>query len=158
MILSGAEYLRTELWETVKASAKTKNEYFREMVERAIGQLNFSYVLADSWFSGAENLKWVVEDCKKEFIIAIKDNRKAALSLTDKKADSYHSIQDMELEGCVQRVYMEQLEFPVFLIKQVFKNGDGSTGTLYLASSDGALPAAQITAIYQKRWTCPVTK
>ena len=47
---------------------------------------------------------------------------------------------------------MEQLEFPVFLTKQVFKNGDGSTGTLYLASSDGTLPAAQIPAIYQKRW------
>ena len=47
---------------------------------------------------------------------------------------------------------MEQLEFPVFLTKQVFKNGDGSTGTLYLASNDGTLTAAQVTSIYQKRW------
>jgi hypothetical protein len=133
-------------------SVKTKNEYFREMVERATGQIDFKYVLADSWFSGAENLTWVVNNCKKDFIIAIKENRKAALSEADKQAGSYSSIQDMELEGCVQRVYMEQLEFPVFLTKQVLKNGDGSTGTLYLATSDGTLSAAQITAIYQKRW------
>jgi hypothetical protein len=133
-------------------SVKTKNEYFREMVERAGHQLDFTYVLADSWFSGSDNLSWVVADCKKEFIIAIKGNRKVARSLEDKQAGKYNSIQKMELEGCVQRVYMEQLEFPVFLTKQVFKNGDGSTGTLYLASSDGTLSVAQITAIYQKRW------
>src|ERR1700729_483500 len=133
-------------------STKTKNLYFREMVDRATGQVHFKYVLADSWFSGAENLSWIVKNCKRDFIIAIKENRKAALSEADKQAGRYSSIQDMELEGCVQRVYMEQLEFPVFLTKQVFKNGDGSTGTLYLVSSDGTLSAAQITAIYQKRW------
>lgn len=133
-------------------SAKTKNEFFREMVGRALGQVHFKYVLADSWFSGAENLNWIVKDCKRDFIIAIKENRKAALSETDKQAGRYSSIQDMELEGCVQRVYMEQLEFPVFLTKQVFKNGDGSTGTLYLASSDGTLSSEQIATIYQKRW------
>jgi len=133
-------------------SIKTKNEYFREMTGRATGQVNFQYVLADSWFSGAENLEWVVNDCKRDFIIAIKENRKAALSEDDKKAGRYSSIQDMELGGCVQRVYMEQLGFPVSLTKQVFKNGDGGTGTLYLATSDGTLSAAQITAIYQKRW------
>lgn len=133
-------------------SAKTKNEYFREMVSRATGQISFKYVLADSWFSGADNLEWVVNDCKRDFIIAIKENRKAALSEDDKKTGSYGSIQDMGLGGCVQRVYMEQLEFPVFLTKQVFKNGDGGTGTLYLATSDGTLSASQITTIYQKRW------
>ena len=57
-------------------SNKTKNEYFREMVERATGQINLSYVLADSWFSGAENLEWVVSNCKRDFIIAIKKTGK----------------------------------------------------------------------------------
>ena len=122
------------------------------MVERATGQVNFRYVLADSWFSGAENLEWVVDNCKRGFIIAIKENRKVALSESDKQKGNYSSIQDMGPEGCVQRVYMEQLGFPVSLTKQVFKNGDGGTGTLYLATSDGTLSAAQITSIYQKRW------
>jgi len=131
---------------------KTKNEYFREMTSRATGQVNFRYILADSWFSGSGNLEWVVSSCKRDFIIAIKENRKAALSEDDKKAGRYSSIQDMGPEGCVQRVYMEQLDFPVFLTKQVFKNGDGGTGTPYLATIDGTLYVAQITAIYQKRW------
>ena len=37
-------------------SAKTKNGYFREMVYRAIRQVHFKKELADSWFSGVENL------------------------------------------------------------------------------------------------------
>ena len=49
-------------------------------------------------------------------------------------------------------VYFEQLDFPVVISKQVFKNGDGSTGVLYLASSDLSLTYSQITTIYKKRW------
>lgn len=133
-------------------SKKTKNEYFREMVVRATGQVDFRYVLADSWFSGSENMGWVVKDCNRHFIFAIKENRKVALSPQDKQGGNYIGIQELELEGRVRRVYMEQLDFPVFLTKQVFKNGDGSVGTLYLATSDGTLSFAQITTIYQKRW------
>jgi len=39
---------------------------------------------------------------------------------------------------------------PVVLAKQVFTNKDGSTGVLYLASSDILLDYGRITAIYQK--------
>jgi len=38
------------------------------------------------------------------------------------------------------------------LIKQVFKNADGSQGVLYLVSSDLTLTYEQIIAIYHKRW------
>ena len=55
-------------------------------------------------------------------------------------------------EGCVRSVYVEQLDFPILIAKQVFKDGDGVTGTLYLASSDLSLSYEQITTIYQKRW------
>ena len=46
--------------------------------------------------------------------------------------------------------------FPVVLAKQVFTNKDGSTGVLYLASSDLLLDYGRITAIYQKRWNVEV--
>jgi len=49
-------------------------------------------------------------------------------------------------------VYIKQLDFPILISKQVFKNGDGSTGVLYLVSSDLSLTYAQITTIYKKRW------
>jgi len=55
------------------------------MVDRATGQVHFRYVLADSWFSGAENLNWIVKNCKRDFIIAIKENSKAALNEADKQ-------------------------------------------------------------------------
>lgn len=36
--------------------------------------------------------------------------------------------------------------------KQVFKDGDGVAGTLYLACSDLNLSYERVTTIYQKRW------
>ena len=47
---------------------------------------------------------------------------------------------------------MEQVEFPLLLLKQVFKNEDGSEGVLYLVSSDVTLDHERLTTIYQRRW------
>ena len=44
------------------------------------------------------------------------------------------------------------LDFPVLLLRQVFTNQDGSTGTLYLACSDLPCEGPTVEAIYQKRW------
>jgi Rps23 Pro-64 3,4-dihydroxylase Tpa1-like proline 4-hydroxylase len=50
-------------------------------------------------------------------------------------------------------VYVEQAEFPLLLVKQVFKNEeDGSEGVLYLVSSDVTLDYEQLTTIYKRRW------
>jgi len=38
------------------------------------------------------------------------------------------------------------------LVKQVFKNGDGTVGELYLVCSDLSLSYDQIITIYKKRW------
>ena len=40
----------------------------------------------------------------------------------------------------------------MLITKQVFKNGDGSTGTLYLTGNDLGLTYEQMTTIYKKRW------
>jgi len=133
-------------------SATTKNEYYRSMVKQSCYNLSFRYVLNDSWFSSAENMRWVHQECGVDFIMAIKENRKVALSKQDKEQGHYTSIKSLKLEGCAVSVYVEQLDFPLLVTKQVFKNGDGSTGTLYLASSDQNLSSDQITTIYQRRW------
>jgi hypothetical protein len=52
----------------------------------------------------------------------------------------------------VREVYVEQVEFSLLLVKQVFKNEDGSEGVLYLVSSDVALHYERLTTIYQRRW------
>jgi hypothetical protein len=57
----------------------------------------------------------------------------------------------VELEpGTVREVYVEQVEFPLLLCKQVFKNEDGSEGVLYLLSSDVTLDYEQFGDNAQK--------
>src|SRR4030067_577056 len=63
---------------------------------------------------------------------------------------SEKSKNEMYREMLFQSCY--NLDFTVVISKQVFKNGDGSTVALYLASSDLSLTYSQITTIYKKRW------
>jgi hypothetical protein len=49
-------------------------------------------------------------------------------------------------------IYLEGVDFPLQLVKQVFISGDGSIGILYLVSSDLALTYDAITTLYGKRW------
>src|SRR4030095_6366607 len=75
-----------------------------------------------------------------------------ALNKENKLSGKYISIKEDVSEGCVRSVYVEQLDFPILIAKQVFKDEDGVTGTLYLTSSNLSLSYEQITTIYQKRW------
>jgi len=133
-------------------SKVSKNEMYRELIARAGSQLRFRYVLNDSWFASAENMAFINEKMDRYFIMAIKENRKVALSKEDKLAGKYISIKEASMEECVRSVYIEQLDFPILITKQVFKNGDGSTGTLYLSGNDLSLTYQQMTTIYQRRW------
>lgn len=136
----------------VYKSERSKNVMCRELIKHALNNMYFKYVLADSWFTCALTMQYIVEECMRHFIMAIKDNRKVALSKEDKAEGKYVSIKSLELGERVLSVYFEQLDFPVVICKQVFKNEDGSTGTLYLASSNESITYEQITTIYKKRW------
>lgn len=135
-------------------SSKGKNEIYRELLWQSHYNIEFKYVLNDSWFSSAKNMDFVVNQCKSNFIMAIKENRKVALSVADKQQGKYESIKLLELEGRTQVVYFKQLDFPVLITKQVFKNEDGSTGALYsrFERDDLNLSYEQVTTIYKKRW------
>ena len=133
-------------------STRTKNEMMRDMVRDADDNMSVNYVLADSWFSSAGNRNCITEDSDSDCIMAIKSSRVVALSKDDKEKGIYHSIESLELQGRTMWVYLKQYNNPVLIAKQVFKNGDGSTGTLYLATSDMNLDYSSLTAIYEKRW------
>lgn len=137
---------------TTYKSKRTRNEMMRDMVRHAVCNVGFRYVLADSWFSSSQNMECITEGCRSDFIMATKSNRVVALSKEDKEKGIYHSIESIELEGRTMSVYLKQYGSPVLIAKQVFKNGDGSTGTLYLATSDLNLDYQGLTAIYEKRW------
>jgi hypothetical protein len=87
----------------------------------------------------------------------IKENRKVALSADDKQQGRYQAVSDLDLPaGAPIQVWLESVDFPLHLVKQVFTNEDGSHGTLYLVSSDLTLSFDQITTLYQRRWTVEV--
>ena len=89
--------------------------------------------------------------------MAMKSNRKVALSLEDKHQGRFVRIDSLNLEpDTTEQVYLKGLDFPVLLTKQIFTNKDGSEGILYLVCSDIELTYDKITTLYQKRWNVEV--
>jgi hypothetical protein len=144
---------KKERWQ--RKSPETKNELYRRMLEACAkkNRIGFRYVLNDVWYASSENMRYAKQDLGKEFIMPLKVNRKVALSLEEKQRGEYEQVGSLELEpGTVREVYVEQVEFPLLLIKRVFKNEDGSEGVLYLVSSDPKLDYERMSTIYQRRW------
>ena len=137
-----------------RRSSTTKNEHFRAMMKQLVqNQIPFHYVLTDIWFASAENMRFLKLDLKKEFIMALKSNRKVALSSDDKQNGQYKRLDKLELPADTPTcIYLEQVSFPLLLMRQVFTNADGSMGVRYLVTSDLTLDADQLSTIYKRRW------
>ena len=139
--------------EHVWKSTRTKNDIFREMVKRLTRNGQIDYVLADSWYSSKENMEFVAKECKTNFVMAVKSNRLAAANIKDAHKGLYKPLEEKKLLGkCAVKLYLKGLDFPVSVIKKVFKNADGSSGTLYLVSNDLDLEREAILALYKRRW------
>jgi hypothetical protein len=132
----------------------TKNERYQQLLKQAVkNQIPFRYVLNDVWFASAKNMLFVKHELKREFIMPLKTNRKVALSADDKTNGRYVRLDELEIEPNTEMIiYLEGVDFPLKLIKQVFANGDGSIGILYLVTSDVDLTYDEMTTIYGKRW------
>lgn len=102
-------------------------------------------------------MKFVHLNLKKDFIFAIRENRKVALSAEDQKQGRYQAVKNLNLrEDHPQQVWLEGVPFALLLVKQVFKNEDGSTGTRYLVTSDLTLSAERLAKLFQRRWSVEV--
>lgn len=111
----------------------------------------------DVWFAGSETLVYVKHKLKKDFICPLKANRKVAVSLADKKQGRLVAVSTLEIQADAElEIYLEGVEFPVKLVKQVFTNKDESIGILYLISSDTTVSLDQMTTLYQRRWNVEV--
>lgn len=137
-----------------RRSPVSKNESYRTMLQQAItNHIPFRYVLNDVWFASAENMVFVTQTLQKDFVMPLKTNRKVAVCAADKQNGRYVSVATLELEPHVPReIYLEGVDFPLLLIKQIFANEDGSTGMVYLVTSDRMLTYDAITTLYRKRW------
>lgn len=115
-------------------------------------QIRFTYVLSDSWYAAADNFQYIKQVLKKEFVMPLKSNRKVALSEAEKKHGHYQAVSTLDLpEGTTRPAWLEGVDFPLLLAKQVFTNKDGAVGTLYLVTSDVTLTYDRLTKLYQKR-------
>ena len=137
-----------------RRSPVSKNASYRTMLQQAVdNQLPFRYVLNDSWYASAENMRFVQQTLHKDFIMPLKANRKVALSLADKQAGKYVRVDTLVLEpNTVREIYLEGVDFPLCFAKQVFVNEDGSHGVLYLVTSDTTLSYDRLTTLYRTRW------
>lgn len=137
-----------------RTAAISKNAYLRWMLDQCVENgVTARYVLADSWYSSAESMRFIKEQMGLEFIMPLKTNRTVALSKAAKKRGEFVAITSLTLEEhATTRVYLKEVDFAVLLSKVVFTNGDGTRGVLYLATSDLTLDEQQMTTIYKKRW------
>ena len=147
-------YVDPKTGKSKRRSQLTKNARYRQMLQICVhNQIKFRYVLNDSWYASAENMNFIKQDMKKEVVMPLKANRKLALSEADKPAARYVTVATLDLpEDEPLKVWLEDIDFALLLAKQVFTNEDGSTGTLYLVTSDMTLTYEQMTALYQKRF------
>jgi hypothetical protein len=152
VVVKDTEALNKKTGKMRPKASVSKHQHFRNLVWHALlNGVKFKHVLADIWFCSAENLIFIKYTCHQEAIMAVKGNRMVALSEEDKVAGMYVRIDSLDL-GEGKTVWLKGVDFPLRLVRQIFKNEDDSTGVLYLVSTDLGLTDLQIQAIYQKRW------
>jgi hypothetical protein len=136
-----------------RRSPTGKNEYCRAMIRPAVTtHIAFRYVLTDVWFAAAETLGFIKEPVHKDFILPLKRNRKVALSQADQQQGRYQRVAVVMTEpDTVREVYLEEVPFPLLLVKHVFTNEDGTTGVWYLVTSDTTQTADGMTTLYRPR-------
>ena len=141
-----------------RKSSISKNEYFRKLIGQCVtNNVLFDYVLADNWYGSAENIGYINDDLKKLFIIGVKSNRTVALSKSERISGKFQQVSSLDIEdGHSKQVWLKDVKFKVTLVKKVFKNEDGSAGTLYLVSNDLGHDADFLYQTYQKRWKIEV--
>jgi len=154
LIAKTEKYLDPKTQKEKRRSPMSKNELCRELIKQAgANHIPFRFVVFDTWFASAENMVFIKRAQHRDFVCPLKTNRKVALSLADKQQGRYLRVDTLGLEEHTPReVYLEGVDFPLVLVKQVFTNEDGSCGVLYLVSSATTLSFDDLTTTYQKRW------
>jgi hypothetical protein len=75
------------------------------------------------------------------------------LSLEEKRRGQYVAVSTLDLPtGTTRQVWLEEIDFRLLLVKQVFTNENSSAGMRYLVTDDLTLYYDRITALYQRRW------
>jgi hypothetical protein len=154
LVAKTEKYIEAKTQKEKRRSPVSKNEVCHELIKQAVrNRIPFRFVLFDVWFASAETMVFIKHQQHRDFICPLKTNRKVALSKADKQQGRYGRVDTLELEAQATReIYLEGVDFPLVLVKQVFTNEDGSSGIRYLVSSDTTLSFDNITTTYHRRW------
>jgi len=135
-------------------SPVTKNEIARQMIAAVKQkQIPFRYVLADSWFSSAENMIYIKQKARKDFVIPLKSNRNVFMSDSSAKAGKPVKLDSLDFTTSGSLVlYLEGVPFALLVSRQVFTNEDGKESVLFLSTSDLTLRGSSLHTLYHKRW------
>ncbi len=154
LVAKTEKYTDAKTQKEKRRSPVSKNEVCHELIQQAVRKrIPFRFVLFDVWFASAETMIFIKHQQHRDFICPLKTNRKVALSKADKQQGRYVRVDTLELEAQARReIYLEGVDFPLVLVKQVFTNEDGSIGIRYLVSSDTTLSFDAITTTYHTRW------
>lgn len=153
------EYFDKKSKKIKRRSSISKNDLVRENLRiiKEMNKVKFRFAVWDTWFSSKENLSYVHNDIKKNFVAALKSNRSLALSYEEKLQGKFQKVSELELApNRVYKVWLKGLDFEISLIKQIFTNKDGSTGEAIIITDALELSYSQIQSIYQKRWSVEV--
>ncbi|MEZ4686334.1 MAG: transposase [Bacteroidia bacterium] len=158
----GFEFVRkTEIQKDEKTGKETrvsptnKNEIARELLRQAhfMHHIPFRWVLADSWYSNAANMKFIHSKLKKHFLFGLKSNRKVALSKGQLRRKDFVKLVDLKLQpGQVQQIWLDRVPFPLYVAKEVYVNADQSKGELYLVTNKEGMTYQQMISLYPERW------
>jgi len=153
VIAKTEEYTDEKSGERKRRSPITKNEMMQEMIKRHMqNKVKFTYILADSWYSSAENMRFI-DKRGKVFIFELKENRQVTDSEKERNQGGFERLDTLELpEGKPVKVWIKDLEFPVKIFKQVFINKDGTNGQRFLVTNELSLTEKQFKTLYKKRW------
>ena len=154
LIAKTETYLDQKTQQEKRRSPVSKNEYCRGLIKQAgDNHIPFRFVVFDTWFASAENMRFIKHEQQHNFICPVKTNRKVAVSVAEKHQGRYTRVDTLLLEEHAAReVYLEGVDFPLLLAKQVCTNEDGSIGILSLVSSDTTFSFDDCTTNYHKRW------
>ncbi len=148
-------YIDAKTGKQKRRSQLTKNARFRMLLLACLhNKLRFSYVLNDVWYASSDNMMFIKHTLKKQFVMPPKQNRKVALTFEQKQSGQYQAVSQLDLpESSTRLVWLEEVDFPLILVKQRFTNEDGSTEERYLVTSDETLDYDQMTDLYKRRWS-----
>jgi hypothetical protein len=142
---------------TSRCASISKNELLCHRLNALVYKnfVPFRTVVFDTWYSSAENIRYIVEVLQKQVVCAVKSNRMITLDLQKPaKEQKWQTVCDANIEP--QRVYkvrLKDIPFDLLLLKKVYHNSDGSVGVQYWVATDTTLSASQISEDYKFRWS-----